>query len=54
MSSILTQIAVGTGLLFLILCTVCVIIAALFPPKEYNGDGKTDKLSERDISTEDV
>lgn len=54
MSSILTKIAVGTGLLFLIPCTVCVTIAALFPPKEYKGDGKTDKLSERDVSIEDV
>ena len=54
MSSILTKIAIGTGLLFLIPCTVCVTIAALFSPKEYKGEGPTDKQDTWDESLEYV
>ena len=50
----MTKIAIGMGLLFLIPCTVCVTIAALFPPKEYKGDGKTDRQAAWDESIEDV
>ena len=40
--SILIKIAAGIVVVFLILCSVCVTIAELFPPKEYKGDGRTD------------
>lgn len=37
MSSFLIKITVGIFAVLLILGTVCVIIVALFPPKEYMG-----------------
>ena len=52
--SILIKIVAGIGVVFLILCSVCVTIAALFPPNEYKGDRKTDKPSDWDESIEDV
>ena len=52
--SILTKIAVGIFAVLLILGSVCVTIAALFPSKEYKGDGKTDKQCAWDESIEDV
>ena len=53
--SIIIQIASGIGMGFLILCSVFVIIAALFPPKEYRGDGRVDARRDMwDESIEDV
>ena len=34
--------------------SICVTIAAIFSPKEYKGDGKTDKPRDWDESIEDV
>ena len=42
MSSILTKITVGMFAVLIILGSACVTVAALYPPKEYKGDGKTD------------
>ena len=39
--SILMKIGIGIGAVLLIIASICVTIAALFPPKEYKGDGKT-------------
>jgi len=39
--SILVKIGLGIGAVLLIVASICVIIAALFPPKEYKGDGET-------------
>ena len=39
--SILMKIGIGIGAVVLIIASICVIIAAIFPPKEYKGDGKT-------------
>ena len=52
--SLLTKIALYIGAVILILGSTLVTIAALFPPKEYKGDRKTDKQSTRDESMEDV
>ena len=45
--SVIVKIILVAGAVFLILCSICVIIVALFPPKEWKGGGKThfDKLS---------
>ena len=52
--SLLTKIAISIGVVFLVLGSACVTIAALFPPKEYKGDGKLHKDSTWDESIEDV
>ena len=39
--SILVKIGLGIDAVLLIIASICVIIAALFPPKEYKGDGET-------------
>ena len=39
--SILVKIGLGIGAVLLIVASICVTIAALFPPKEYKGDGET-------------
>ena len=41
-------------LLILVTGALAVTIAALFPPKEYKGDGKIDKQNIWDESIEDV
>ena len=43
--SLLTKIALGIGVASLIVGSTLVTIAALFPPKEYKGDGKVAKTS---------
>ena len=48
------KIAAGIGATFLILCSICVAIAALFPPKEFNGDGNEPKSDTWDESIEDI
>ena len=45
--SILIKIASGIGVVFLILGSVFVTIAALFPPKEYKGDRKVDASGDK-------
>ena len=52
--SILIKIVVGIGIVFMVISSICVTIAAIFPPKEYKGDGKTDKPRDWDESIEDV
>ena len=52
--SLLTKIALGLGAILLILGSTLATIAALFPPKEYKGDGKLHKDSAWDESIEDV
>ena len=48
--SLLLKIALGIGAVILVVGSMLVTIAALFPPKEYKGDGKmpnaTDKPAE--------
>ena len=39
--SLLTKIALGLGAVILVIGSTLVTIAALFPPKEYKGDGMT-------------
>ena len=39
--SILVKIGICIGAVLLIVASICVTIAALFPPKEYKGDGET-------------
>ena len=36
----LTKIALGIGVVILVIGSTLVTIAALFPPREYKGDGK--------------
>lgn len=36
--SILTKIGLGIGAVLLIIASICVTIAALFPPNEYTGE----------------
>lgn len=38
--SILVKIGLGIGAVLLIIASICVTIAALFPPKEYTGESK--------------
>ena len=52
--SLLTKIALSICAVILVVGSTLVTIAALFPPKEYKGDGKTDKHSTWDESIEDV
>lgn len=52
--SLLTKIALGIGAVIIVVGSTLVIIAALFPPKEYKGDGKVDKPSDGVESIEDV
>ncbi len=52
--SLLTKIALSIGAVILIVGSTLVTLAALFPPKEYKGDGKTDKQCAWDESIEDV
>ena len=52
--SILIKIVVGIGIVLMVIGSICVTIAAIFPPKEYKGEGKTDKPSDWDESIEDV
>ena len=48
------KIAFSLGAVMLILGFACVTIAALFPPREYKGDGKVSKSDVWDESIEDV
>ena len=50
----MTIIARGIGAVVLIIGSTLVTIAALFPPKEYKGDGKVPKDDTWDESIEDV
>ena len=43
--SILVKIGLGIGAVLLIVASICVIIAALFPPKEYTGESKENNES---------
>ena len=51
--SLLTKIALSIGGVILIVGSTLVTIAALFPPKEYKGDGKVPKDSTWDESIEE-
>ena len=51
--SLLIKIALSFGAVLLLLGSTCVIIAALFTPKEYN-EGKPGKSDIWDESIEDV
>ena len=48
------KIAAGIGAAFLILCSICVTIAAIFPPKALKGDGNEPKSDTWDESIEDI
>ena len=52
--SILIKFVVCIGIVFMTIGSIFVTIAAIFPPKDYKGDGKTDKPSDWDESIEDV
>ena len=53
--SVLIKIGIGIGVVILLVGSVLVTIAALFPPKEYKGDGKTGAGGDKwDESIEDV
>ena len=52
--SLLIKIALGIGAVIMVIGSTLVTIAALFPPKEYKGDGKTDKSATWDETIEDV
>ena len=52
--SLLIKIALGIGAVIMVIGSTLVTIAALFPPKEYKGDGKTDKSDNWDEIIEDV
>ena len=52
--SILIKIVVGIGIVLMAIGSIFVTIAAIYPPKDYKGDGKTDKPSDLDESIEDV
>ena len=52
--SLLIKIALSFGAVLLLLGSTCVIIAALFTPKEYKGEGKPGKSDIWDESIEDV
>ena len=52
--SLLTKIVLSIGAVLLVIGSTCVIIVALFPPKEYKGDGKADGSDTWDESIEDV
>jgi hypothetical protein len=52
--SLLTQIALSIGAVILVIGSTLVTIAAVFPPKEYKGDGKIPKSGVWDESIEDV
>ena len=38
--SILVKIGLGIGAVLLIIASICITIAALFPPKEYTGESQ--------------
>ena len=45
--SIIVKVAVGIFAVLMILGSACVTIAAIFPPKEYKGDGNLPKPDDR-------
>ena len=51
--SLLTKITLGIGAVILVIGSTRVTIAALFPPKEYKGDGRVPKDSTWDESIEE-
>ena len=48
--SLLTKIALGVGAVILVIGSALVTIAALFPPKEYKGDGTVPNAKNKDES----
>ena len=53
--SILMKMAVGIGAVFLFIGSMCVTIAALYPPKKHlRVEGETDESGIWDESIEDV
>ena len=52
--SLLAKVALSIGTVLLIIGSTCVIIAALFQPREYKGDGKVYNDDTWDESIEDV
>lgn len=52
--SLLMKIGLGLGAVILVVGSAIVIIAAVFPPKEYKGNGKVSKSGIWDESIEDV
>ena len=52
--TILIKIAAWFGAVLLVVASASVIIAALYPPKEYKGDGKASNSNCWDESIEDV
>lgn len=52
--SVVAKILWGIGVIVLVVGSTSVIIAALFQPREYKGDGMLSKSDGRDGSIEDV
>lgn len=52
--SIFVKILFGVCAALMVAGSICVIIAALFQPREYKGDGKSPKGDTWDESIEDV
>ena len=52
--SLLTKIVMSIGAVILILGSTLVTIAALFPPREYKGDGKVPETKAKDKSMEEA
>ena len=52
--SFIMKIILGIGAVMLVLGSICVTIAALFPPKEYKGDGRKSASDQWDESIEDI
>ena len=52
--SIFMKILFGVCAVLMVAGSICVIIAALFQPREYKGDGKSPKGDTWDESIEDV
>ena len=52
--SILMKISYGICAVLMVAGLICVITVALFPPREYRGDGKTPRDEDWDESIEDV
>ena len=52
--SIVIKVALCACAFLLVVGSICVTIAALYPPKEYKGDGKTSNSNCWDESIEDV
>ena len=52
--SILMKTLYGICAVLMVAGSICAITAALFPPREYRGDGKMPRAEDWDESIEDV